>query len=275
MPPLQVLPDFLEETEYANPSDLLHSPFQKALGTDLSKFDWQKSQPDLSAAFGLWMAAQHDRQLTWLNVLDFTELVRGSTAETPVFVDVGGGIGHQCALLKDRVPDVVGRIILQDSPTVIQKALPTTGVGKMAYDFWEEQPVRGKAHDLRNSEIPIGFPWQSAVLTHSTGSRVYYFRYIMHDYPDDKCRQILKNTVAAMDRESVILIDDVVLPEKGAHPHSLDKDIVMMVNFAAMERTTNQWRSLFESSGLRLLKAATYNDLSGETIQVVGRDDKE
>ena len=101
------------------------------------------------------------------------------------------------------------------------------------------------------------------------GSRVYYFRYIMHDYPDDRCRIILEHTRAEMNDESVIFIDDVVLPEKGAHPHSLDKDIVMMVNFAAMERTEKQWKSLFESCGLRLLKAATYNSLSGETIQVV------
>ena len=103
------------------------------------------------------------------------------------------------------------------------------------------------------------------------GSRVYYFRYIMHDYPDERCRLILQNTMAAMTRDSVIMIDDVVLPEKGAHPHSLDKDVLMMVNFAAMERTEKQWRSLFETCGLRLLKAATYNIMSGETIQVVRR----
>ena len=93
----------------------------------------------------------------------------------------------------------------------------------------------------------------------------------MHDYPDERCRLILKNTIAAMAHDSVILVDDVVLPEKGAHSHSLDKDIAMMCNFGAMERTESQWRSLFESSGLRLLKATTYNELSGETIQVVGR----
>ena len=151
MPPLQALPDFLEETHYANPGDLLHSPFQKAFSTDLSKFNWQKSRPDLSSAFGLWMQSQHDRQLTWLHVMDFGELVQGSTTETPVFVDVGGGIGHQCALLKDKVPDLVGKVILQDSPSVIQKALPTAGVEKTVYDFWEEQPVKGRTHDSKNS----------------------------------------------------------------------------------------------------------------------------
>lgn len=48
----------------------------------------------------------------------------------------------------------------------------------------------------------------------------------MHDYPDDKCRTILQHTVAAMSADSVVLLDDVVLPDHGAHPYSLDKDTV-------------------------------------------------
>lgn len=58
----------------------------------------------------------------------------------------------------------------------------------------------------------------------------------MHDYPDEKCRIILNNTVAAMDNDSVILIDEVVLPDKGAHPYSLDKDIVSQSKIASNGR---------------------------------------
>lgn len=108
-----------------------------------------------------------------------------------------------------------------------------------------------------------------------SGARAYYMRYIMHDYPDEKCHRILRNTTAAMDRESVILIDDVIIPNERANPHSTDKDIAMMVNFAAMERTESQWLSLFDSAGLRLLKSATYNEASGESIQVVARKDRD
>ena len=152
LPPLQALPEFLEETAYANPSELHHSPFQKAFNTNMSKFEWQANEPELGEAFGLWMAAQHTRHMTWLTVLNFTDFVRASAPETPVFVDVGGGIGHQCALLKEHVPDLVGKVVLQDSASVIQRALPTPGVEKMAYDFWKAQPIKGKkAHD---SEAP-------------------------------------------------------------------------------------------------------------------------
>lgn len=98
-------------------------------------------------------------------------------------------------------------------------------------------------------------------------------RYIMHDYPDEQCQLILKNTMAAMDpHDSVILIDDVIIPETGAHSHSTDKDISMMVNLGAMERTKRQWLKLFSSVGLRQVKVATYNELSGESIQVLKID---
>jgi demethylsterigmatocystin 6-O-methyltransferase len=143
LPPLQALPGFLDETLYANPSDLYHAPFQKGMNTDLSKFEWQASQPELREAFGRWMAAQHTRQMTWLSVLDFTDYTRSSTPQTPVFVDVGGGIGHQCALLREHIPRLVGRVILQDSALVLENALPISGLEKMPHDFWKEQPVKG------------------------------------------------------------------------------------------------------------------------------------
>jgi demethylsterigmatocystin 6-O-methyltransferase len=155
MPSLQAAPEFLEETKYANPSNMVQTPFQKAFKTNLPRFVWMRSQPDLSANFGLWMTAVHDRQMTWLNVLNFKELAQGSTRETPVFVDIGGGIGHQCALLKSKVPDLVGRVILQDSPRVIEHALPTPGVENTAFDFWGEQPIKGKIHaKLLASPLP-------------------------------------------------------------------------------------------------------------------------
>src|ERR1700748_2613626 len=110
MPCLQAAPKLLEETGYANPADMHQTPFQKAFQTDLPRFAWFKNHPDLSANFGVWMTAQHDRQMNWLDVIDFREFTRGSTAETAAFVDVGGGVGHQCALLRSKVPDLVGKV---------------------------------------------------------------------------------------------------------------------------------------------------------------------
>jgi len=91
------------------------------------------------------MSAQHDPRLTWLRVLDFpSEIAKGAGKETVVFVDVGGGIGAQCAGLKKEVPDLVGRVILQDCPVVLERALETEGVETMGFDFWDLQVVRGR-----------------------------------------------------------------------------------------------------------------------------------
>jgi hypothetical protein len=97
-------------------------------------------------------------------------------------------------------------------------------------------------------------------------------RYIMHDYDDTDCQKILNHTKAAMSADSVILVDDVVLPAVGAHPYSLDKDIVMLANLGgAKERTERQWRNLFGSVGLELVSTHKYNDISGESVQMLRR----
>ena len=41
----------------------------------------------------------------------------------------------------------------------------------------------------------------------------------MHDYPDYKFAIILWPIMDVMDKDSVILIDEMVLPNKGAHWH--------------------------------------------------------
>lgn len=93
---------------------------------------------------------------TWLDMTDFEALVKGTDAKTPVFVDVGGGNGSQCALLKRKLPNLPGRVILQDMPVVTQNALPTPGVEIMDHNFWNEQPVKGKTPRLRISHRNSG-----------------------------------------------------------------------------------------------------------------------
>lgn len=105
--------------------------------------------PDIIADFGIWMPVLRG-QTNWLDVIDFEALIKidgtdddAITPETPVFVDVGGGIGSQCAILKAKLPNLPGRVILQDLPVALQHALPTEGVEIMAHNFWTEQPVKG------------------------------------------------------------------------------------------------------------------------------------
>jgi demethylsterigmatocystin 6-O-methyltransferase len=94
-------------------------------------------------------------------------------------------------------------------------------------------------------------------------------RNIMHDWPDEKCKLILENTKSAMTRDSVILIDEMVIPKTGASWRATQLDITMITCLAAQERTVKQFEDLFASAGLRLLKVLKYTDELGDSILVV------
>jgi demethylsterigmatocystin 6-O-methyltransferase len=100
------------------------------------------------------------------------------------------------------------------------------------------------------------------------GAKVYYFRQILHDYPDAKCIDLLHLTMAAMNEDSVILIDEMVLPETGAHWHAAQIDINMMAHLASMERTAAQWHELLGAAGLSIKGIHRYFKYIGESVIV-------
>lgn len=72
-----------------------------------------------------------------------------------------------------------------------------------------------------------------------------------------------------MGPNSFILIDDIIIPDKGAHPRTTEMDYIMMTTLAAMERTRKQWDDLFAAAGLEVVQRMTYLDDTAEGIQVV------
>ena len=90
------------------------------------------------------MTAQREGQLSWLDVLPFEKMLcRDTNPEVPILIDIGGGVGHQCATFKARFPNLLGRVILQDMPQTISQAISTPGVETMAHDFCTPQSIRG------------------------------------------------------------------------------------------------------------------------------------
>lgn len=94
-------------------------------------------------------------------------------------------------------------------------------------------------------------------------------RSIIHDWPDDKAAEILKNTMSALGPDSVILIDDRVLPNSGVHWYATVVDITMMASLAAQERTEDQWNSLMEKAGLKIQNVYTYTDSYNSVMECV------
>lgn len=95
------------------------------------------------------MEAQFASLPTWLDVVDFkTEMGKDLASSDVAFVDVGGGNGQQCASLRQKFPDLQGRIVLQDRPDVLKIALPVDNMEKMDYDYLTEQPVKSELFNV-------------------------------------------------------------------------------------------------------------------------------
>lgn len=243
-PAWQALPDFLKEHKYQKVENVVDTPFQKAWNTDKPGFVWAQTQPEKLARFNQFMAGQRMGMTQWHEVYPIAEKTQDLGPEQVFFVDVGGGIGHQTIALREKFPGLKNRFILQDIPFTIAQAIPHEGVEAVVQDFFQPQGI--------------------------IGARVYYMRNIIHDYPDEKASLILKNTAAALAPGSVILVDDMVVPNKGAHFHTTQLDLTMMSSLASIERTHEQWYSLVEQAGLKINKIYTYTlSLQDSIIEIV------
>ena len=119
-----------------------------------------ETHPANQAAFHRFMEAQFASLPTWLDVFDFQAELGGNAGSADVMlVDVGGGNGSQCAGLRRAWPDMPGRMILQDKPQVLERALQVQGMEKMGHDFLTEQPIKSEF----NTD-----PYQSETCEHRT-----------------------------------------------------------------------------------------------------------
>jgi len=92
------------------------------------------------------------------------------------------------------------------------------------------------------------------------GARAYYLRTVLHDWPDKQVLQILARVREAMTSDSLLLINEMILPESNVALSSATADLMMMVSFASLERTQQQFETLLDKAGLQLVKVWTRPD---------------
>ena len=82
---------------------------------------------------------------TWLSVFSLSDELHDWTPEPEqaVFVDIGGGFGHQCQALKAANRDLKGRAILQELLETLEHVPQLEGIETQAHSFFEAQPVKG------------------------------------------------------------------------------------------------------------------------------------
>lgn len=237
----QATPDYLKENGYQNPTDETNTAIQKGWNTRSQAFEIMLTIPGAMKSFHTYMALRRQAELSWLTVYPVREETSSLVdPQRPLYVNIGGGIGHQCAQFKDKYPDIPGRVILQDLPDTITLALSTPGVENMAHNFFDPQPIKG--------------------------AKFYYMRGVPHNHPPHRVRQLFERVKDAMSPDSIFLVDETVLPATGVSFIAASIDLTMLGAFASLERTEDEWRLLAENVGLELTRVYTYNALENESV---------
>ncbi|KAK0100041.1 hypothetical protein ONS95_013145 [Cadophora gregata] len=250
---LAALPEFLEKTKYANPTDKDNSPFKYGHQTKQHYFEYINTpgrEKNLEA-FVKHMAFK-TVGLKWYEVPEIMESVFGDTncgKDDALLVDVGGNSGHDLIDFHKAHDSVQGRLILQDLPSTIETldsvVLAKQGIVPMGHDFSTPQPVHG--------------------------AKVYYLKMILHDWPTTQCVQILTQLKAGLKPGySKIVLNEIVIPEQKAGWFETSVDVLMMYVHSAQERREREWRELVgKVDGLKVTKIW---DVEGAVEKVIEID---
>jgi demethylsterigmatocystin 6-O-methyltransferase len=140
-PAINALPDYLKEKKYQDIIDAADCPLQKAHATDLPAFLWVQTRPENFKHFNNFMTVQHMGLNSWLDLYPYQEKVKSlHSPDQPLFVDVGGGLGHQSVAFREAVGDIPNKIVLQDLDPVLAHAIKHPGVEIVPQDFYQPQP---------------------------------------------------------------------------------------------------------------------------------------
>lgn len=94
---------------------------------------------------------------------------------------------------------------------------------------------------------------EESILT-PLGASIYFMRRVLHDFPDSKCREILRSQIHGMVKgHSRLLVCETVLPATGASGFESLADI-SRATFSSMQRSEKHWTALLASVGLKIIK---------------------
>lgn len=104
-----------------------------------------------------------------------------------------------------------------------------------------------------------------------SGADIYLLRYILHNWDDENCIQILKNCRESSSNAKVLIVERVLQPQKNSR-FTLALDLWMLMFLGhAKERTEEEYRILLEAAGYRLNRviptASPLSIVEGEPVR--------
>ena len=217
------------------PDDPMNCPYTRAHGMDgHSIWEIMSQFPDRIRTFQQGLMSQED-SVPIIGFYDFSTLYDPEKdGDRATLVDVGGSQGQSIMQILKAFPSLQPqRMVLQDLDAPIAQArdskLLDPSVQAMVSDFFGPQPVKG--------------------------AKAYFLRRIIHDYSDANCVKILGHLRDAMEKDSKILIADMVMPrriyEADLPAAAMDNCVMVM---GGKERTEAGMRKIIEDAGLKFVK---------------------
>ncbi|OVA16209.1 O-methyltransferase [Macleaya cordata] len=195
--------------------------FEKVFGKNL--WVYLADHPDKNKIFNESMAC-NSRLLTSALVHDCKSVFEGLTS----LVDCGGGTGTAAKAIFKAFPHI--KCSVYDLPHVIADSPSDPDIVRIAGDMFKF------------------IPSADAIL----------LKWILHDWDDNECIQILKLCKEVVPREGgKVIIVDIVLNVNSKHPFSkmrLRFDLGMMLRTGGKERTEEEWKKLIHAAGFTSYK---------------------
>ena len=140
------LPAYLKKSNYQNPTDVMNAAFHEAHNTTSHFIPFLDTKPDFQRSFQVYMTGFNEGRTSWTDFFPVEEELGKGARQDPqaiMFVDIGGGMGHEGLALKKRYPDLPGRFVNQDLAQIVSDQ-KLDGIESMAHDFFTPQPLKGK-----------------------------------------------------------------------------------------------------------------------------------
>ncbi|CAF9929953.1 MAG: hypothetical protein GOMPHAMPRED_005523 [Gomphillus americanus] len=232
--------------EYSKPGYICHSVMSRMLAENVDIHDYASascnemwpSSAHVVDALNKFPGSQEPNE-TGFNLANDTQLTlyqyveqHPVRARQKLINKVGGSNGFVAIALAEAFSNL--KCIVQDLPTVVKDMkAPANLSGRiefLAHDFFEPQPVKN--------------------------ADVYFFRWILHNWPDKYAVRILQSLIPALKVGAKIIVYDEVLPPHGVLPEEMDLalaqlDINMMTLQNAKLRSAEEWKQLFEQADSR------------------------
>jgi hypothetical protein len=140
----QELPGFLRDNGYKNPDKTLDTAFHRAFKTKEQIFLFLQQDSETIRIFHPSITA-FDSPISWTSAIPLVTMLQGADQHKPIFVDVGGGHGRQCAAFRNATAEhhFQGRVINQDLPETLAWAPEYEDIEMMAQNFYEKQQIQG------------------------------------------------------------------------------------------------------------------------------------